>query len=124
MKKNLGYYFGIMYSINTLFVFVFSLLNGQLENINFIKFLPSSIFYVLPYTVIDFLLVGVAVSYLLKNMRIPFVIIPLIFLTILDVVVFIQFFNNSKMSMILIRVLLLLTSYLMYFWITKPTKVY
>jgi len=113
-----------MYSINTLFVFVFSLLNGQLENINFIKFLPSSIFYVLPYTVIDFLLVGVAVSYLLKNMRIPFVIIPLIFLTILDVVVFIQFFNNSKMSMILIRVLLLLTSYLMYFWITKPTKVY
>lgn len=82
---------------------------------DFTRFLPASIFYVLPYTLIIFILVGIGVCYFIKliyEIRQYLMVIPLILLTGLDVLIFVQFFNNSELSIILVRVGILISSYL------------
>lgn len=115
MKKYIISYLIISYIMNTLFVFVFSVMFGDTSSIDFARFLPTSVFYVLPYTLITFVLVGIGVCYLIKlvyEKRKYLLFIPLLFLTGLDALIFVQFFNNNELSIILIRVAFLISSYL------------
>lgn len=125
MKKYLISYFIISYIMNTIFVFVFSVMFGKTSSIDFARFLPSSIFYVLPYTLIFFVLVGIGTCYLVKliyERKKYLFFVPLLLLTGLDTVVFVQFFNNSELSIILIRTGFLISSYLALYLVVSNAK--
>lgn len=125
MKKYLIYYFVISYIMNTVFVFVFSSMFGKASSIDFARFLPSSIFYVLPYTLIVFVLVGLGACYLIKLIyeeKKYLLFAPLLFLTGLDTVIFVKFFNNSEGSIILIRIAFLFSSYLALYLVVNKAK--
>ena len=125
MKKYLISYLIISYIMNTIFVFVFSTMFGKTSSIDFARFLPSSIFYVLPYTLMVFVLVGIGACYLIKLIHEEkkyLLFIPLLFLTGLDAVIFVQFFNNSELSIILIRIAFLISSYLALYLVVNKAK--
>lgn len=108
-------YLIITYVTNAIFVFVFSSLLGKVESQNFFQFLASSVYYVFPYTAINFLLTGIASCYLIKiilERKKIIALLPLVLIVLLDILIFIQFFNSSELSIIFLRIGFVLLSYL------------
>jgi|GEM_PF-5743976 len=98
------------YLFNAVSVYLFSLRYGQANSYNFFGFLISSVFYVLPYTLISFVLIGVVTIFLMRLLfydKIFLVLIPLIFITIIDGFLFKVFFTFTDSVMVLIRITLL-----------------
>jgi len=116
MKVYLIAYLIIVYIVNTVFVFIFSSLLGKTIEQTFFQFIASSVYYVLPYTLINFVLTGIASCYLIKMIfeRRKFILLLLLLLLLLfDTLLFIQFFNNSDFSIVTLRIGFIIVSYLM-----------
>ncbi|GAA4824071.1 hypothetical protein GCM10023331_05710 [Algivirga pacifica] len=122
MKKYLILYLIISFFMNTLFLFVFSILFGNLYSIDLSRFLSASIFHVLPFTLITFVVVGIGVCYftnLIIKKKKFLLFIPLVVLTGVDAFIFVQFFNTSDLPKVLMRMVFLISSYLVLYLMIK-----
>ena len=114
-------YLIIAYVVNTVFVYTFSSLLGQMYSQDFFEFLASSIYYVFPYTLINFVLTGIVTCYLMRlvlEKRRLVAAGALLMVLLLDLLIFVQFFNNSELLIMLVRVGFVVASYwILYFTI-------
>lgn len=104
-----------IYLTNAVFVYLFTYFNGHLQS-NFLKFVFESIFYVLPYTLVNYIFVGLGSLYYLNREGSKFKYptwLALIFLAFIDIVIFSRFFNNSDFLNILLRIVMTVLSYFM-----------
>jgi len=120
-------YFIVTYITNSVFVFLFTSLLGKVESENIFQFVASSFPYVLPFTIINLVIVGIASCYLIKAVLEKgrlIALLPLILTASLDVLIAIDFFNNRDLSIILIRIALVSTSYVTLFFGIKIIRFY
>jgi hypothetical protein len=99
-------HFIVMYVVNTIFVFTFTFLFGEFAEVGIPKLIASSIFYVLPYTLINFVITGFATCYLIRIIvenKKNIAALLLLLITGIDVWLFVQFFNNGELLIVLIR---------------------
>jgi hypothetical protein len=125
MKRYLVSYFVIAYLINTVFVYTFTALLGEADSVNFFRFLSSSVPYVLPFTVINFVVTGIASCYFIKiilEKRKLVAVLALLVVLLIDLLIFVQSFNNNDQLIIAIRVAFVLASYLALFLVINFSR--
>lgn len=113
------FYLIITYFVNSLFLFIYTSIGGKVESENILQFLSSSFAYVIPYTLINFILTGIASIYFLKlvsEKKKYLLLLPLLLALPLDILFFTLFFNNTDTLIICIRAMLILLSYCLLYY--------